>query len=718
MVRLIHIFFSVILLLSLTVPSSSVAAAGNDVLEIPLEAINGNKTIRLEGLFETQSLEFIIPRNWKVNKQSWLDLSVTASGLLAIADSSITISLNGLQIISVPLDKLLGNGLRIPLPPDFLTAGNNLLAFDGVLYLPDDLKTNCKGWEDPSRWLYFNPQSSLHLGFEKLQLPADLSNFPDSFLQPLDRYMRNGSDQTLFVLPDTAQPDDLDALATTAYFLGHQAGVNFPWSPKVITESSFVALGKVDQNVVFVNNIPAPFENAIIQEKNAIGVFSSPWRSDRTILIIHDQDRSDGYTPAIIFGDWLRKVLLRGNIAYIDATAKKNPPAFKNKYTFEELGYLDRTVRGIGVGTLIYKIYIPYYANPTSANLSLQISHSPELDNRTSSISVNLNGFTVASILPATQNSHLEPIRVDLPTKRFRPGVNYISISFDLHIPYSTCEKSLETVWATLFNSSAFQLTYRERTSIPTLKDFPSPFNEAPSPTIVVPDNPDPLTLEAITQLNFLLGASAFLPSQPSRIMTATEYSTSDSRTGNFILVGLPSKNHSIRDVNDFLPQPFMNNSDQPQNGYGVYLPTPNTRASVGLLQITPSPWDREGIILVLTGTDSQAVARVWSSVLNPEIRSHFSGNLMVVGATEQAASVVNTQLPADTRFEQTTVVMRIPLIGRYLQQNGQNAVFLSLAAITLAGLFTFIALKLAPFLMRLEIRLRSHSNEEGKERE
>jgi hypothetical protein len=98
-----------------------------------------------------------------------------------------------------------------------------------MLYLPDDLSTNCKGWDDPSRWMYFNPQSTLHIGFQKQSLPADLSNFPDSFLQPLDRYLSDGGDKTLFVLPDEIKPDDMTALSATAYFLGRQGGDAFPW---------------------------------------------------------------------------------------------------------------------------------------------------------------------------------------------------------------------------------------------------------------------------------------------------------------------------------------------------------------------------------------------------------------------------------------------------------------------------------------------------------
>jgi hypothetical protein len=704
--------------LGLLAPTISVSAAGDESIDIPLEALNDNNTIRIEGLIGTQTLEFLLPKNWKVNEQSWLDLSVTASDLLAATDSSITISVNGLQITSIPLGDLVGSGRRIPLPSDFLLEGVNTLSFDGMLYLPDDLQTNCKGWDDPSRWMYFNPNSVLHIGFQRQPLPADLSNFPDIFLQPLEKYNNDSGNQTLFVIPDNLQLDDLNALSTTAFFLGNQAGEKFPWNPRVISQSSFEKLESVNQDIIFINNIPSQFKDAIATEKNAIGIFSSPWNINRTVMIIHDHDRQDGYTPAVIFRDWIKKVLLSGNVAYFDKTAENIPPAFKTKYSFEELGYLDRTVRGIGIGNLTYKVYIPYLVEPSSADLALQISHSPDLDDQTSSISVNLNGFTVASILPAARNSRLEPIRVDLPTKRFHPGVNYIRISFDMHLPYSSCEKAPETVWATVFNSSTFQLTYKNRTSIPNLQDFPSPFNDSPSATIVVPDNPELSTLEQVLRFDFYLGASSFYPSQPPGLITTTEYKTDSTRSGNFILVGLPAENVSIRDVNEYLPQPFQKDSNQLQSGYGVYLPTSNTNASIGMLQITPSPWNEDSVILVLTGTDQQGLDRAWKAILDPTVRDQLSGNIMVVGPSEEATASMDAKLPANVHFQQTTVVTKIPLIGRYLQQNGQNEALLSLLAIVVVGLITLIAVKAAPILMRIEVKLRHHPDQSEKEQE
>jgi cellulose synthase subunit len=713
-----RLFLCSVLLFIFLTPAIPALAQNPDFIDIPLTSLYSNQPIRLNGLISSQNLDFTLPKNWLITEQSWLNIDVSASDLLDLSASSLTISLNGLQLTSLHLRDVVGSVRKIELPPNFFIPGKNVLSLETILYLPNDIKTNCRVWDDPARWLYFNPPSSLHVGFQKQSLPVDLSDFPEAFLQPLDRFSPDHGDQILFVLPDQVKIDDLNAFAATAYFLGYQAGDNFIWQPRILSKSQFDQQTHLNSNIIFIDQIPIQFQNAMATQKNSIGMFPSPWDASKTVMVIFDKDREDGYTPTTIFGDWIRKVLLSGNVAYIDRTADKKPPSFKNRSSFEELGYLDRTVRGIGNENLIYKIYIPYSIDPTSASVSLQITHNPDLDDKTSSIAVVLNGFTVASILPATQGGAATPVRVSLPAKRFRPGINFLRISFDLHVPYTTCERTPSSVWATVFNNSTFELTSQPRNSVPTLRDFPAAFTEYPGATFVVPDQLDLPTLTRVANLTFTIGSSSIYPGQPPRVSTAEKYAAAKSKLGNYILVGLPIENRAIQDVNQFLPQPFKNRSNQLQEGFGVFLPTTNSNASTGLMQITPSPWDNTGTILVLTGTNGQGLSWVWNTILDPKLRQEFSGNVMIIGPENRIAADSHNAQPVSRRFEQSPMVAKIPLIGKFLQANGQSEESISLIAIALAGLFTLLALKVAPIISRFEIRFKRPTENSSIERE
>lgn len=714
--RIATLFF---ILVNFLIPSRFASAGDVYSINVPIQSLNDDQAINLSGLISTQTIEIPLPTNWGITSQSWLEIDITASDLLDLPTASLTISLNGLQVKSLHLANLSGTTQRIDLPANFFKRGNNTLTFAGTLYLPDDMQTNCKIWDDPSRWLLIGPQSQLHLSFQKQDIPADLAHFNDFFLRPLDQYLPKGENQTLFILPDDIKQDDLNALSAISYFSGHEAGENFNWDLQILAESEFNKLNNVDKNMVFIDTIPPQFTEDISTKKNAIGMFTSPWDNSKAVLVISDQNREDGYTPAYIFGDPARQVLLIGNVAYLDRTALAPPPNFKNKYSFEELGYLDRTVRGIGNENLTYRIYIPYDIDPTSATLSLQLAHSPDLDIQTSSFAIYLNGLTVASILPTAKKAGVEPIQVDLPTNRFRPGVNFLRFSFDLHLPYSRCEKALESVWATIFNNTTLQMTYRERITTPSLKDFPTPFNAYPGFSFVIPSKQDSLMLTHLAQLTFSIGASSFYAAQPPEILTAENYASSKAKRTNFILVGSPSENPAIKDVNDFMPQPFAKDWKQPQEGFGVFLPASDQNASIGLLQIIPSPWNKKGTMLVLTGTDSQGINWVWDVISDLKIRDQFDGNLMVVGSEKRnaASSTQKDQIP-EPQFQQTPILTTIPIVGKFLQTNGQSEPFVALVAIFTAGLIILIGLKAASTLARYEIRPK-HSplaKEEGEE--
>lgn len=707
----------IFLLLAISIiPTHIVGAQGSErSVEIPLQDLNGGVPLELRGLSNDLSVEFSLPTNWKLVRPAKLRLSLSVSELLSKSDSSVTISLNGLKVSSRSLNELVNGGSIIEIPPAFFISGVNKLTFEGLLRLPEDLATNCEGWENPARWATIDQRSNLLIAFEEQPLPADLSNFPSGFLQPLDRYLFDGRDTTYFVVPDRLEIDDLNALSTTAYYLGHQAGSDYELKMTVLTKREFDALGSVLGNIVFVNFIPEQFANDVSDEKNAIGIFTSPWDTSRLVMVIYDKDRSDGYSPSTVFSNWTRGALLHGNVAYIEKSAATLPPDFKTKYSFEELGYLDRTVRGIGTGNMIYTIYIPYQVDPVSSVLSLQIAHAPDLDARTSSITIYLNGFAVASILPATTVSRQEPIRVDLPADRFRPGKNYIRISFDMHVPYINCERDADTIWGTVFNSSSIRFSYKDRTSLPLLNDFPTPFNDTTSSAIVMPDFNDERALERLSNFSYMLGSSSFYAISPPSITTASKFTPVMNQPVNYIFVGLPTENLSFQLINDYLPQPFVANSNELLPGFNVFLPDVATSANVGLLQIAPSPWHPNSIFAVITGTDSTGLDWAWNAILDSENRKQFNGNIMIVGP-DHSSSLIDAQLPGQPKFYQSVTVTNIPLIGKYLQSNGLSEETISLLAIALVGIVALIALKASPLLKRIELKIRKPSESNEKE--
>src|SRR6185436_11471366 len=96
--------------------------------------------------------------------------------------------------------------------------------------------------------------------------------------------------------------------------------------------------------------------------------------------------------------------------------------------------------------------------------------------------------------------------------------------------------------------------------------------------------------------------------------------------------------------------------------------------ANVGLMQIIPSPWVKDGTVLVLTGNDQQGLEWAWDVLLNPALKGNFAGNLMVVGSADRSVALGGFAVTENTQalFQQIADASNIPVIGPILQKSGQ----------------------------------------------
>ena len=714
-------FVCACLLLDTLIPNHHVNAEDLNFVEIPLETFHDEKPVELQGLISSQTLNIPIPQNWLLNEGNWMELKITASPLLDSARSSLTISMNGLQVNSYRFTRIPGTKQRILIPANMFTQGNNALTFTATLYLPDDPQTNCQNWDDPSRWVAIDPGGLLHLSFAKRDLQVDLSNFPQILIEPMEKFLPEGAKrQTLIVLPENMTQDDLTSLSTISYELGSHADVNNDWQPEIVTENQLNANITANRNIIFIGKAPPEFQDKMGGDKDSVALFPSPWGVGNAVMLIGDRNRQDGFTPASVFSDRTKSILLHGNIGYVDQDPLPEPQPFRNNVSFEDLGYLDRTVRGIGQQNLIYSLYIPYEIEPVVVKLNLGLVHSPDLDILNSSFTVYLNGFSIAGILPNSKSSTAEPITIGLPAKRFRRGINFIRVTFDLHVPHSSCERALESVWATVLNSSALEINYRNHTPIPSLKNFPLPFSDYPGFIYVIPDQYDQEDLGNISRLSFMLGTSSFQSNRPPEVLTATTFAQNKTRHPNVILVGLPSANSVTRNANDLLPQPFADVGNLLEEGYGVYLPTSNRDASLGLLQLIPSPWVKGGTVLVLTGNDRQGLEWMWDVLLNPALQGNFTGNVMVVGSANriETSGTVSGQENPQVLFQQVADASNIPIIGPILQRSSRLFPLPALVAVGIALLLVFCVLWVIKVARHVSIKFVDEKTDEAEQDE
>jgi hypothetical protein len=661
--------------------------------DIPLESLNDGLPIRLQGLISDLTLTVPVPASWEPSGDTWLEASVRASELLDGQRSSLTISINGSEVRSFKLPIATSSRVRIPFPAEMLRPGNNTLEFAGMLYLLADRDTNCDNWDDPGRWVSLDPGGTLHVSFARRAFPVDLSSLPELLVQTLENQVEGtGARMPLVVLPDERRRDDLSAVVAVGYALGSHAAGSSRWNPEIVPWSSFDASQAAGRNLIFIDQTPAALQDVAQAGTNFVAAVHSPWDPARVAVVIGDKDRTDGFTPASALSDPSRAVLLHGSVAYVDQTQPPEPPSFLNAASLEDLGYGDRTVRGIGKQDLIYRLFLPYDIQALSSTLALSVAHSPDLDTRASSIMVFLNGISVAGIVPTAPSGATDPIHIDLPAGRFRAGINFLRISFDLRTPVTNCQRAPEAVWATIFNTSEYEFISRHNPPLPSLKYIPLPFSDHPTFSFVAGRRTSSEELGGMAEMSFIMGQAGHRAPAPPEVIPAEDFDPAQGPPTNLIMIGLPSENPAINRVNELLPQPFEAGSDKLAPGYGVHLPTSDQDASVGLLQIIRSPWVGGGVVLLVTGNDGQGVQWALQIMNDPSRWTAFDGNLMVVGAQEGHSSSGSAPAePITTSFEQTADVSGIPIIGPLLYRASQLSPGPALIAIGIALALAFV---------------------------
>src|SRR5262245_53697305 len=119
----------ILLLLAFLAPQNYVRAQSQSYVEIPLETFNDEQPIELLGLISSQTLNIPVAQSWLPGEDNWIEIKTRASSLLDLKRSSITITLNGLQVASHSLAEIIENKQQIFIPASMFSQGNNTLTF-------------------------------------------------------------------------------------------------------------------------------------------------------------------------------------------------------------------------------------------------------------------------------------------------------------------------------------------------------------------------------------------------------------------------------------------------------------------------------------------------------------------------------------------------------------------------------------------------------------
>ena len=590
--------------------------------------------------------------------------------MLDKAQDSLTVELNGRNLTSLEIEKNKNRLITLPIEASMLVAGRNTLRLGGSLFLQSDAANECQIWNDPARWIEFLPISVLHIELEPKDNTANLENALSLFHNPIQSFLPPEQQiKTLVVFPDLPTADDLSAITTLGYAFGTSSRLAEPWTPEVIYFKDFNPTKVSDHNLIFINVFPNPLTGLQPTNKGYLLVQTSPWNSKRAMMVVADVSRFDDFSPSQILLNPTRDALLQGNRLFVEKP-KVIPavPTLQRFMTFESLGYPDRTTSGIGTQDITYRIFVPYDNTITSMRMDLQLAHSPDLNTNASRFTIYLNGFSIAGIVPNKGNASDALIPVNIPVARFRPGINYLRLSFLLLPNKTNCQYSPDQIWVTVSNKTTLEAATAPALRTSILNDFPMPFSDNPSGLFVVPNHPEPALLSKIAGFATSLGSVAMDTTRAPRMATENEFARTMALDKYVMVFGEYKKSPLLQDVNDYLPQPFAADGMTLATGYGVYDTDDNQPTSLGVIQVMHSPWNAQGgIAYVVSGTTPEGMTQSLNFITNAKNWPKFKETLLLLGTDGKSATVTDPELlSVDTwKLER---VGQIPIVGAQLQ--------------------------------------------------
>ncbi len=531
------------------------------------------------------------------------------------------------------------NTLRIDLPEGLLKPGYNFMIVSAETDEP------C-GDVGSLLDVVVDENSTINFNYQQLPYPTDLALYPFPFVtNQRNRLFRI---PTTLVLPDSPTAQDLSAAATLAAGLGQLSGgrINLTTvlagklDPETRAQNHLIIIGRPESNSVLRGlKLPLPITGGTVSPgQGVLQEVISPWNEYRLALVVSGLDDAGVAKAAFALNRQAHFLGMRGPVAVVlDLRPLTKPDISQGTTTtLGSLGYDDQIVYGVKPKTYDYDFDLPLgWRLEDLPYLVLKFSHADILDPNQSMIDVRLNEVPIGSGLLDKNNVTEGQLTISLPRRLLQAGRNRLTVGVEMDMPNSDkCQDAnAQRAWTVISRESEIFLPYNTVNVQPDLKLLPYPFSQVDGfdqTLFVLPDQPSPQTFDDLMRLAILLGS----PSRAEYISAYVDYAAAVkpevAEKHHLILLGRPSQNALLAEVNDYLPHPFVAGSDllKPLVVDSIsFMPDPKRDA--GLVEIATSPWNENRSLLAVTGTTDQGYRLAIETLLQGE--AQLQGNLAVI---------------------------------------------------------------------------------------
>lgn len=614
--------------------------------------------IQLNGPFDSTSFSFALPSDWQLTAGTTLNLSLSVSFSTAQSQSTpvvlgssggtLTVLLNNVTLDVLQLNQVGDINIDIPAPlASFISTRS-----DGRMQLSFVLSAGLSCYGDQQTTIFIHKNSHFTLPHNLIKPDTSLVNFPRPIYQNSFE-----PDSAMLVVPDQPSAAELQATLTTAAGLGNLTGgalaldmttlSNLTPEQAKVTNLIFVGKASSLSPVLAQLSLPAPIKEGKFQiaggnpDDGFIQMVNSPWNPAYIVLVISGDTDQAIVKAAQALSTGVLRPNGPSNLAVVQLVQTASTSTSRvTDQTLADLGSTGSSFRGRGVNSASFYFNIPSGFTVTpDAYFDLVFGNSALLNYDRSGIVVSINNHPIGSVRlsDTTADESSNHMKITVPLSVLVPGNNRLEINA-LIAPNDNCTPpNMNGLWINIWPESTLHLPLTPSTTDPAasydLSSFPSFFSYNPTlnDTAFVVSHNDLSSWRHALQLAVYLGRDAGGTLTTLSAFYADEFPEADRSNYNLLIIGHPSQLSIVSQINNKLPAPFLNNTDVAQQGnfQVTYLISPDS--PLGYVEMIPSPWNADKVILTVLGNTLQGVTWAATSLLDSTLSWQVTGNFAII---------------------------------------------------------------------------------------
>ncbi|GEM_PF-2586351 len=641
--------------LALAFSPGHVTAAGAPKSEYTLTDLGLTDQVQRGGV-STLSLYFPGPGRYSLGGDGLFTLSLNYAQVVDPATSMVSVVFNGIPLRTWPLvsEQAAQHEVSIAVPLSVLREDVNLVEVRFFMQIPG---TGCGNSDHPSLYATVFKQTRLSYTYAPGPVmnplpPPDLSRFPITLLDPSP----GQEDRLVLVVPDDPSQAEWQAAVDVGAAVGRYGGSRHlaltllpaREADAQLAGGSSVVIGRPRESTIWqplrAASAQLPFApgagatpaftsasgEPVAADQGVLMELDSPWNRDyRTVVVTGASDEAVLRAALALAGKTARQAL-HGNAAVVTqrptdpfAGGAAAPADGKSplEFSLEDLGFADQRVDGWGTHRLSIPFEAPFLP-VHGAHARIVYDHTRLLNGAVSSVTLALNDLPLRDTSLADTGAGRPGLEVDLPASILRTGRNVLSVQFHLSWPLvSATEDALaasggfatactpppsDLAWAVLYAASSIQLP-PGGTVVSGLAALPFPFVQSGRTgnlLVVAPD--DAGGAHQLAALAAYLGRTTTSDLIDLSVTTGAAVGPAQSDR-NMLVFGQAAENRFLMALAEHLPLQLTADGRVLQAG-GAPLVGVRDGAELGILELMPSPLNRERSILVITGTSPTGI--------------------------------------------------------------------------------------------------------------